>query len=77
MLFRDSKYFVMEIILDGENLTFEQVIAVAFGEPDNPRVLLSEEAKQKVNRSANAVQLLLERGEIAYGITTGLGAFKD
>ena len=68
---------MQEIILDGENLTFEQVIATAFGEPNNPRVLLSEAAKQKVNRSANAVQLLLERGEIAYGITTGFGAFKD
>jgi len=66
-----------EIILDGESLTFEQVIAVAYGEPDNPRVLLSEQAEQKVNRSANAVQLLLERSEIAYGITTGFGAFKD
>jgi len=68
---------MQEIILDGENLTFEQVIATAFGEPNNPRVLLSEAAKQKVNRSANAVRLLLGRGEIAYGITTGFGAFKD
>ena len=66
-----------EIILDGESLTFEQVLAVAQGEPNNPRVLLSESAKAKVNRSANAVQTLLERGEIAYGITTGFGAFKD
>ena len=66
-----------EIILDGESLTFEQVLAVAQGEPNNPRVLLSESAKAKVNRSANAVQILLERGEIAYGITTGFGAFKD
>jgi len=68
---------MQEIILDGEKLTFEQVIATAFGEPNNPRVLLSEAAKQKVNRSANAVRLLLGRGEIAYGITTGFGAFKD
>lgn len=66
-----------EIILDGESLTFEQVLAVAHGEPNNPRVSLSEKAKAQVNRSANAVQILLERGEIAYGITTGFGAFKD
>lgn len=66
-----------EIILDGETLTFEQVLAVAHGEPNNPRVVLSEEAKINVRRSANAVQTLLERGEIAYGITTGFGAFKD
>lgn len=66
-----------DIILDGENLTFEQVVAVAYGQPGEPRVSLSEGAKQSVNRSARAVQTLLDRGEIAYGITTGFGAFKD
>lgn len=66
-----------EIVLDGESLTIEQVVAVAHGKPLEPRVLLSEKAKQNVIRSANAVQTLLERGEIAYGITTGFGAFKN
>jgi len=66
-----------EIILDGENLTFEQVTAVAYGEPGAPRVALSDSAKASVARSAAAVDTLLERGEIAYGITTGFGAFKD
>ncbi len=66
-----------EIILDGASLTFEQVLAVAYGEPNTPRVSLSEKAKEAVNRSAKAVQILLKRGEIAYGITTGFGAFKD
>ncbi len=66
-----------EIILDGESLTFEQVLAVAHGEPNQPRVSLSETAQAYVRRSAAAVQKLLERGEIAYGITTGFGAFKD
>lgn len=66
-----------EIILDGENLTFEQVVAVAYGTPGDPHVSLSPSAKEKVDRAANAVQMLLVRGEIAYGITTGFGAFKD
>src|SRR5258708_12640186 len=66
-----------EIIIDGESLTFEQVIAVAYGKPGEPRVSLSDAAKANVNRSAAAVQTLLDRGEIAYGITTGFGAFKD
>lgn len=66
-----------EIILDGENLTFEQTVAVAYGKPNAPRVILSEKAKENVKRAANAVQKLLDRGEIAYGITTGFGAFKD
>ena len=66
-----------EIVLDGESLTFEEVIAVAYGQPNEPRVVLSDNAKQNVNRSSRAVEILLERGEIAYGITTGFGAFKD
>lgn len=66
-----------EIILDGESLTFEEVVAVAYGKAGEPRVILSETAKTAVNRAAAAVQTLLDRGEIAYGITTGFGAFKD
>ncbi len=54
-----------EIILDGESLTFKQILGVAYGKTDNPRILLAEKAKRKVKRSANAVQKLLERGEIA------------
>ena len=30
-----------------------------------------------LNARLDAVQTLLDRGEIAYGITTGFGAFKD
>lgn len=66
-----------EIILDGESLTFEEVLAVAYGKPGEPIVSFSEPAKAKVLSAAAAVDTLLERGEIAYGITTGFGAFKD
>ncbi|MEP6925024.1 MAG: histidine ammonia-lyase [Pyrinomonadaceae bacterium] len=66
-----------EIVLDGQNLTIAEVVAVAYGKPNEPRIVLSTEAEQNVVRVANAVQTLLERGEIAYGITTGFGAFKN
>ena len=66
-----------EIILDGENLTFEHVLAVAYGSPGEPRVALADSAKANVQRAADAVDTLIDRGEIAYGITTGFGAFKD
>jgi histidine ammonia-lyase len=66
-----------KITLDGENLTFEQVVEVAYGSPNNPKIVLSDSAKEKVNRASEAVDKLLERGEIAYGITTGFGALKD
>lgn len=65
------------ITLDGKSLTFEQVHAIAYGAPDAPRVEISAQAAQLVSRAAEAVQTLLKRGTIAYGITTGFGAFKD
>ena len=65
------------IILDGASLTIDQVITVAYGQPGAPRVELSAEAEAKVSRAARAVEQLLARGEVAYGITTGFGAFKD
>lgn len=68
---------IKEIGINGESLTFEQVLAVAYGKPGEPRVLLDDKAKASVNRASAAVDTLLERGEIAYGITTGFGAFKD
>jgi len=66
-----------EIVIDGQSLTFEQVTAVAFGAPGEPRVVLSSDSRAAVERCAEAVQTLVDRGEIAYGITTGFGAFKD
>ena len=63
--------------MDGESLTFDQVLAVAQGRPGEPRVVLAETAQANVQRAADAVDSLLDRGEIAYGITTGFGAFKD
>lgn len=68
---------MQEIVIDGESLTFEQVCAVAYGSPGEPRVWLSDAAEGRVHRCAHVVQTLLDRGEVAYGITTGFGAFKD
>jgi histidine ammonia-lyase len=65
------------IRLDGASLTFEQVQAVARGAPGAPRVALADAARARVQRAADGVQRLLEEGRIAYGITTGFGAFKD
>lgn len=65
------------IWLDGASLTFEQVRAVAHGAPGKPRVALSDAARAQVKRAADGVQRLLAEGRIAYGITTGFGAFKD
>jgi histidine ammonia-lyase len=65
------------VILDGESLTLDQVIAVAYGQPGNPKISLSPAAESNIQRSATAVETMLKNGQIAYGITTGFGAFKD
>ena len=63
--------------IDGASLTFEQVLSVARGKPGAPRVELSAKARAAVQRAADGVQRLLKEGRVAYGITTGFGAFKD
>lgn len=63
--------------LNGESLTIDQVVAVAYGRPGAPHVELAPEAVEKVRRCEDAVAALVAKGEIAYGITTGFGAFKD
>jgi histidine ammonia-lyase len=65
------------ILLDGASLDFAQVQAVAFGMPGAPAVALTRAAQQRVRRAAAGVQKLLREGRVAYGITTGFGAFKD
>ncbi len=64
----------MTIFLDGKSLTMEQVAEVAY---EHRPVALTDEAKVNVQRAADAVQKLLNDGVVAYGITTGFGAFKD
>ncbi len=65
------------IALNGELLTMDQVVKVAYGAPGQPRLEISPEARSQIERAAAAVQTLIQRGEVAYGISTGFGAFKD
>ncbi|RMF27752.1 MAG: histidine ammonia-lyase [Chloroflexi bacterium] len=61
------------VILDGESLVLEDVIAVARGAP----VALDPAARPRIERAYQAVKAWVEQGAVAYGITTGFGAFKD
>jgi histidine ammonia-lyase len=70
------------IVLDGEQLTLDEVMLVAQGFPGGVasgqvEVVLSDAAWTKVRRAEQAVQSFLSRGEVVYGVTTGFGAFKD
>lgn len=57
----------------GEGLEVDDVVAVAAGR----QVSLDPEVLPRVLRSRAAVEQLVADGEIAYGITTGFGRFKD
>ncbi|MCU0501154.1 MAG: aromatic amino acid lyase, partial [Anaerolineae bacterium] len=65
------------LVLDGEHLTIEQVIAVAYAGTDEVMLTLSAEAEAKVARARQAVAQFVAEGRVVYGITTGFGAFKD
>lgn len=64
-----------QITIDGQSLTIASVIEVAH-DPAT-QVLLSHEAVERINKASEVVANFIETGQIAYGITTGFGAFKD
>ena len=68
---------IPQLLLDGEHLTVAQVVEVANGAPGQPLIALADFARGQVERAAQAVETMLRDGCVAYGITTGFGAFKD
>lgn len=63
-----------EVIVDGENLTLDKVVLVSKG---GAKVSLSDEARKSVVRCRKELERMLERGEVAYGINTGVGEFEN
>ena len=64
-----------EITINGRDLTIDQVVKLA--KDPSIKIKLADDAIIAINRAADAVQQFLKEGRIAYGITTGFGAFKD
>lgn len=63
---------IQEVILDGQGLTVEKVVAVArFG----AKVRISDEAMAAMQKSRAMVDEIIEEGRVAYGISTGFGDF--
>jgi histidine ammonia-lyase len=67
------------IVVDGEALSLEDVVAVAqaWADPAAVRVELGAQARERVARARSAVEGFLARGDVIYGITTGFGHFRD
>ena len=63
-----------QIIIDGESLSIDDVVAVArYGAP----VILGEKAKAAIMRAHDWVEKIVEQGAPVYGINTGFGIFAE
>lgn len=62
------------LLLDGETLTLEEVLAVSHG---RARAELSPAARERVRRARALVEARLEDGEAHYGINTGFGTLAE
>lgn len=60
------------MIVNGENLTIQDIVKVAvMGE----KVQLSPESIQKIQKSRKYVEQIIQKDDIVYGVTTGFGKF--
>jgi len=66
---------VTTLTIDGDSLTLGDVARVA--RDPTIQVRLSDSARDRVAAAGRAVEDLVDRGQVVYGITTGFGAFKD
>src|SRR6478672_8809901 len=64
----------MEVVIDGNSLTLEQVTAVAAA---RAHVSVAPWAKQRAGAARKVVDRLVESRAVAYGVTTGFGKLSD
>jgi histidine ammonia-lyase len=62
----------MEVVLEGNSLSIEQIVAVA---RRGATVSASPEARAAVQRSRDVVERCVAEGVAIYGVTTGIGEF--
>jgi histidine ammonia-lyase len=64
----------MSLIITGKNLRIEDVVNVA---RNNQKVELHPEAKERINACRLMLERKIDRGEIMYGVNTGIGEFSE
>jgi len=64
----------MAIVLDGDHLTVDQVVAIARG---NETVEIASEARERINACRGFLEKRIEAREIMYGVNTGIGEFSE
>ena len=60
------------IIMTGYDLTIEDVVAVA---RENATIIVPKKVLQRIRDNWNAIAEMLERGDVMYGLNTGIGGF--
>lgn len=63
-----------KVTLDGSHLSLDQVIKIA---RQNARVAVTETAIARTRHGREALERLLERGAVVYGVNTGFGALAE
>src|SRR5438067_12097327 len=63
-----------EVVIDGNSLTLEDVLAVA---QDRAVVSISPLAGKRANAARRVVEQLVDRRAVAYGVTTGFGKLSE
>jgi len=62
---------IMKVLIDGENLTIEDVVAVARSRAE---VELPKNAKEKIDKCRRFLEEVVRKKSVVYGVTTGFGA---
>jgi histidine ammonia-lyase len=71
---KEGSLVMREIMLGVEEMTLEQLVAIA---REGARVRLSDESEEIVRASRKLVEQWVQEGRVVYGITTGFGALSD
>ena len=64
----------MAVLINGRDLTVEEVIRVCRG---NEKVEIAPQAKEAVNKARAYIERKLDEGAVIYGLTTGFGKFSN
>lgn len=64
----------MELVLNGQNLTIDQVYQVAYAKPNKLTLRIDPSAMKKMQASRAFVFDIVKKGKPVYGINTGFGA---
>ncbi|WP_055667629.1 histidine ammonia-lyase [Desnuesiella massiliensis] len=64
----------MKILLNGDNLSLEDLVKIC---RENYEVDITEDARERINKSRSIIEKIVKDNKVVYGVTTGFGKFSD